>query len=100
MVPGEADNLPFAEFLKNGELRTNVLLNGRLIDHLNRHVRDQNETAARLRLPVPAGALRAGENVLRLEQVGKKNEPGYLDDLGILGTALEFAPPAPGGPTP
>ncbi len=96
-VAGEDEKLAFAEFIKNGELRTNVFVNGRQIDYLNRHVRDQNESPARVRMPIPTGLLRPGENTLRFQQVGKMNEPEYLDDMGLLGLAIEFSL---GGPMP
>lgn len=89
-VSGEADNLPYADFIRNKELRTNVLINGQQFDYLNRHIADQNEAVERIRLPIPADALRPGANRLRVEQTGKVKEPTFLDDLGILGVALEF----------
>lgn len=90
-VAGESPNLPFAEQIKNGELRTNLTVNGRAVDYLNRHIADLNETPTRIRLPLPPGLLNPGANRLRLDQVGKAKDPEYLDDLGILGIALEFA---------
>ena len=81
--------------VRAGQLRTNVLLNGARVDSLNRHVSPQNEAPERIHLPIPAGLLRAGANTLRFEQVGKQNDPGELDDLGILSIAIEFRPPAP-----
>jgi hypothetical protein len=88
-VLGEAANLTFAAQLKKGELRTNLFVNDRLVDHLNRHITSKNETPERIRLPIPAGLLHPGRNVLRLEQVGTAQGPEY-DDLGILCIALEF----------
>ena len=41
-------------------------------------------------LPIPAGLLKPGRNVVRFEQAGIASDPKYLDDLGILGDALEF----------
>ena len=88
-VAGEAESLPFSAFVKGGELRTNVTINGRKVDYLNHHVADKNETPERLRLPIPPGVLRVGKNVARFEGAGKKDDPNDLDDLGILGVALE-----------
>lgn len=88
-VAGEATDLPFATLVKKGELRTNVAINGAPFDYLNRHVTDRNETPARIRLAIPRDLLRPGRNVIRFEQVGIANNPNYLDDLGILGIALE-----------
>ena len=105
-VAGEADMLPFSSFVKEGELRTNVRINGKPVDYLNRQVTSKNEAPERIRLAIPAGVLVAGENRVEFEEVGKKADPNDLDDLGILGVALEsgFAgraeAPAPGTPRP
>ena len=88
-VAGEANGLPFASLVSKGELRTNVLINGKFVDYLNRHITSKNETPERIRLAVPAGLLREGENRLRIEQVAEAGKPNSLDDLGILGIALE-----------
>jgi hypothetical protein len=88
---GEASGLPFSDLVKKGEIRTNVLVNGKKIDYLNHYIASKNETPERIRLPVPSGLLRAGTNRIRLEQVGKANDPDYLDDLGVLEIAVEFA---------
>ena len=92
-VVGGLDNFP--ALVRAGQLRTNLLVNGIKVDYLNRHVTDQNETPARIRVPIPAGVLRPGTNTIRLEQVGGMvTNPDELDDLGILGIAIEFRPPA------
>ena len=90
-VVGEAPGLPFSEFIRRGELKTYVEVNGKRVDYLNRHVVDTNETPARIRIPIPNGALVAGENRFRLVQTGVENNPTWYDDLGILGVAVEFA---------
>jgi hypothetical protein len=100
-VVGESGNPDFSEEVKNGFLRTNVRLNGRPFDYLNRHVMTKNESPERIRLPIPAGLLRVGPNRLRFEQTGTKADPKRLDNLGVLGIALEFASgPAGEGPKP
>ena len=91
-VVGEANSPPFSEMVRKGEIRTNVRLNGQLFDYLNRHITTRNETPDRIRLPIPAGLLKPGTNTLRIEQVGKANDPEELDDLGVLTIAIEFAP--------
>ena len=98
-VSGEASGLPFSNLVKEGYLRTNVSLNGTAFDYLNRHITTKNEGVERVRLPIPAGLLQPGKNRVRFEQKGTANNPNYLDDLGILGMALEFEPErAPGAP--
>jgi len=101
-VVGEANSLQFSDRVRRGELRTNARLNGRPIDYLNRHITNKNETPERIRLPIPAGLLRAGINTLRLDQVGQAGDAEELDDLGILTIAVEFEAEgrARPGPTP
>jgi hypothetical protein len=89
-VVGEASGIPFASLVQKGQLRTNVTINGQPVDYLNRHITSRNETPERIRLPIPAGRLRPGRNLIRFEQVGITGDPTELDDLGVLGIALEF----------
>ena len=93
-VVGEATGVPFSDLVRNGELRTSVQVNGQKVDYLNRHITTKNETPERIRLSLPAGLLRVGANTIRFEQTGKLSDPEELDDLGILGIAIEFGPPA------
>ena len=90
-VVGEANSLQFSDLVRKGEIRTNVKINDRPVNYLNRHITTKNETPERIRLPIPAGLLHPGENKLRIEQVGKVGDPEELDDLGILTIAVEFA---------
>lgn len=94
-VVGEATGLMFSDLVRRGELKTYVAIDGRRIDYINRHIDDANETPRRIRIPVPADALRPGRHVLRLEQTGDARDPTAFDDLGVLGVAVEFSPPAP-----
>ena len=96
-VVGEEPGLPFSEFIRKGELRTYILLGGKRVDYLNRHVETRNETVERIRIPLPAGRLVAGKNVIRIEQTASADDPTGFDDLGILQMALEIDSP-PAGP--
>jgi hypothetical protein len=89
-VVGVGAGIPFSNQIQKGELRTNVAINGKPVDYLNRHISGKNEIPERIRLPIPAGILHPGRNVIRFQQVGIANDPNYLDDLGLLGIALEF----------
>jgi hypothetical protein len=89
-VVGEANSLQFSDYIRKGELRTNVKVNDKPFDYLNRHNTTRNETPERIRLPIPQGLLKVGENKLRIEQVGKAGDPEELDDIGILTIAIEF----------
>ncbi|WP_435015738.1 hypothetical protein TA3x_003289 [Tundrisphaera sp. TA3] len=99
-VVGEANHIEFSAWVRAGEIRTSALVNGQKVDYLNRHITTHNETPERIRLPIPPGLLRAGENRVRIEQAGKKTDPGEFDDFGLLMMALEFdaPPPEPGSP--
>ncbi|WP_435009416.1 hypothetical protein P12x_000670 [Tundrisphaera lichenicola] len=90
-VVSEANSPEFAKELRNGELRTNLKLNGQPVDFLNRHIMTRNETPERIRLAIPEGLIRPGENILRIEQVGKADSPQVLDDIGIQTIAVEFS---------
>jgi hypothetical protein len=92
-VVGESSDVPFSALVKKGELRTNVSINGNPFDYINRYISSRNESPERIRLPIPKGALRVGRNVVRFDQVGIASDPNYLDDLGVLGIALESALP-------
>ena len=90
-VVGEAPDLQFSSLVKKGELRTNLKLNGEPFDYLNRFITSRNETVECVRVPIPRALLRPGRNVVRLELTGTASDPNFLDDLGVLGVAVEFA---------
>jgi hypothetical protein len=92
-VVGEANGLRFSQLIRQGELRTKVYVNDKEIDYLNKYVTTDNETPERIRIPVPTGLLKAGENRLKILQTGTADDPNYLDDLGILGISVEFRKP-------
>lgn len=79
---------PFVKSLEKGELITEIWLNDSMIDNLNRYVQDKNEKPARFFIPIPAGAIKSGKNILEFRQKGLENDAAYLDDLSILGVRL------------
>jgi len=94
-VVGEATGIPvFSDLVHKGQLRTTVEVNGQVVDYLNRHITTKNEAPERIRLNIPPGLLHAGSNSIRIKQGGKLGDPEELDDLGILGIAIEFTPVA------
>ncbi len=99
-VVGEEVDSRFSARVKKGELRTNVKINGEPFDYLNRYITSKNETPERIRLPIPRGLLRPGRNAIRFEQAGTADDPNFLDDLGLLGIAVEFTAAPDGKPTP
>lgn len=93
--PGAPDaprNGKFRDELDKGGLRTEFLLNGRSLGALNRHVRMKAVPAnpERIRIALPKGLLRAGENVLKLRQHPAKDEPDQYDDCEISRLAIEL----------
>ena len=91
---GELADVPiFSDLVKRGELRTNVKINGEPFDYMNRYVKTRNDVSERIRIPIPREHLRSGKNLIRFEQGGTANDPNYLDDLGVLMIAVEFAIP-------
>ena len=97
-VVGETAGLPYSNLVQKGELRTYVALNGKRIDYFNRYITTANETPERIRIPIPAAILKAGKNVIRIEQTGIANDPSWFDDLGILEIALQFSRSGSGSP--
>lgn len=82
------DNDPlWSQHVRNGELRTYVVVNGKRIDFLNRYVK-RNHAPERIAIPIPAGLLRPGKNTVRLELTAMATKE--LDDFGLLQMALEF----------
>jgi hypothetical protein len=96
----EAGDSDYSAQVRKGELRTYVAVNGRRVDYLNRHIKTGNEVPERVRIPIPAGLLRAGKNAVRIELTGDADPQPKYDDLGVLQVAVEFpaaGPPVPGG---
>ncbi len=92
VIGAETGDPQLAALVRKGELRTNVLVNGQMVDFLNKHITTRNELPERIRLSLPAGLLHPGVNAIRIEQIGQQTDPKELDDLGILQLAIEFNP--------
>ncbi len=97
-VIGEEGNREFSAIVKKGELRTSVSLNGKKLDDLNRHVSTSNESPVRVRIAMPVGLLKVGDNRLKLEQTGTLADPLLRDNLGVLRIAIDFASESPARP--
>jgi hypothetical protein len=89
-VVSETVDSSFAHYIRDGELRSYVAVNGRRIDYLNRYVKTRNEIPERIRIPIPRGLLRKGKNAVRIEVTGTASPPTLIDDVGILQIAVEF----------
>jgi hypothetical protein len=96
-VIGEEGNEQFSDLVKKGQLRTYVFLNGRRLDDLNTKV-SKNDKPQRVRLAIPPDVLKAGRNVLRIEQTETDDERKQRDNFGILNIGLESVPIEAGKP--
>jgi hypothetical protein len=74
------------------ELRTYAQINNEMIDPLGlNHLLTLNyRSPARLTVPVPEGILKKGNNVLRIYQTPRKDDPRSFDDCGIFGITLHW----------
>ena len=63
--------------MKNGELRTYAVVNGRRIDYVNRHIKSRNETPERVTMAIPAGraAPRQEHDPPRADRHRRKEQP-------------------------
>lgn len=93
-APLAPHDAPFRKALQAGFLSTELYVNGRRIDSLNRYValKAAPSNPQRLRIPLPAGALRAGANTLRFEQRPARDDPQEFDDFEFSRVALEIEP--------
>lgn len=66
-LPGAGDGPEIRKSLEQGSLRTEVLLNGQVVDYLNRYVDRASATPKQLTVPLPIAALQAN-NTLELRQ--------------------------------
>ena len=79
----------YADALAAGHLRTNVVLNGKTVDYLNRHVSATTSRPQRIRLRIPRDALLPDQNRLVIQQISQRDKPSEYDDCGIYDLALE-----------
>ena len=88
-VVGPSDGPHIADALKLGSLRTEVYLNGEMLDNLNRQVDRSSDKARIFRLAVPADRLREGSNSLELRSTADK-ESGRQAEVEIYSLRLEL----------
>jgi hypothetical protein len=101
-VVAESGDSEYSAQVRKGELRTYVVVNGKKVDYVNRHLKTSNETPERVRIPIPRGLLHAGKNTVRIELSGDSDPQPKYDDVGVLQIAVEFpaAAPRPAQPGP
>ncbi|MGQ0636423.1 MAG: hypothetical protein ACT4QC_17565 [Planctomycetaceae bacterium] len=90
--PYVAPKGPLQDELAVGFLETDLTVNNRRIDSLNRHATQPSRLATpeRIRIPLPAGLLKVGENTLRLEQRPSRDDPQEFDDFEFSRISIEF----------
>jgi hypothetical protein len=88
-VAGEEDGPDVKAALRRGGLRAEVSVNGRRIDHLNRHVDRSTWESVWARIPVPSEMLNAGTNIVELRQTTDR-ETGRSGDCEVRGIRLEI----------
>ena len=81
-LPGNGDGPDFAEAFKKGMLQTEVLLNGVVLDSLNRHSAKASADLLRIRIPIKKEQLRMGENRLQI-RVGSGTILGRKGDCEV-----------------
>jgi hypothetical protein len=87
-----AQDAPLRDQLADGFLRTGVTINARRLDDLNKSInlRALPENPQRLRIALPAGLLKGGENTIRLQQRPRRDDPTQFDDCELSRVALEI----------
>ncbi|MBY0521847.1 MAG: hypothetical protein K2R98_00525 [Gemmataceae bacterium] len=88
-LKGAGDGPKIAKALERGGLRTEVLLNGKVIDYLNRHVGRASSEPARLSIVLPKAQLKVGANALELRQTLDRDS-GLYEDCVIGNLVLEM----------
>jgi hypothetical protein len=88
-LKGPGDGRKIAQALAAGAWRTELLLNGKPVDYLNRLVESSSADFRTLRVALPREALKMGENVLEIRQTSDR-ETGRYEDCLIGGLALEM----------
>jgi hypothetical protein len=83
---------PFASRLRAGSLRSEVWINGKNIDYLNRHIASRSAEPTPLQLDVPVDALRVGDNTLEIRQTPDA-KTGAFDEAEVSQLTLELTLP-------
>jgi hypothetical protein len=88
-LKGTGDDIAAA--LKRGELQTEVVVNGKVVDYLNRHVLHSSREPRWLSVALPRNVLRAGDNSVLLRQTPEQ-ETGHYESCGVTGLVVEIPP--------
>ena len=82
---------PFASRLRAGDLRSEVWLNGRNVDYLNRRIDRRSSEPAAATLDLPVDALRVGSNTLEIRQTPDRKS-GAFDEAEVSQLSLDLTP--------
>jgi hypothetical protein len=74
---------------ERGELRTEVVVNGKVIDYLNRHVQRSAREPQRVSIALPRKTLRIGRNTLQLRQTPERRT-GHYESCGVKDLVIEI----------
>jgi hypothetical protein len=85
-LKGKEDDVAAA--LERGELRTEVVVNGAVVDYLNRHVLRSSGQPRRLTVALPRRVLQRGSNVLLLRQTPEQ-KTGHYENCGVSDLVVE-----------
>ena len=89
--PQTAKENPFRAELAAGFLRTELFINDKKVDYLNRYIdsRARKQNPQRIRIPVAAKNFKPGANTIRLEQRPSQSDPNNFDDFEFSQWTLE-----------
>jgi hypothetical protein len=74
---------------KRGELQTEVVVNGKVVDYLNHHVQHSGWEPRRVSIALPRERLRVGRNTLQLRQTPERRT-GHYESFGVKNLVIEM----------
>jgi hypothetical protein len=86
-LKGMADDI--GKLLTRGELRTEVVVNDKVVDYLNRQVQHSEREPRWLTMALPERSLRAGENTLLIRLKPEKGTNHY-ESCGLTGVIVDI----------
>ena len=87
-MEGAGPGAPFASRLRDGYLRSELWLNGKCVDYLNRYLSQRPEEPVEMRVRLPDDSLVVGKNILEIRQTVDP-QSGYFDEAEISYLTVE-----------